>query len=199
MTKSCCDRSRVTCFKLLSQHHIESVRHEFYRSSTEVEQTQHIVSYMRQHCRDDRSVLYTVAGNEVCETCFRLVYGIRYKRFLAMKAKFQQGAVIIEHGRFGKGSYSSTTIRVVSWLRMFIDKVGDHMPAKTQIHLPSCLTKSDVYGLAVDDLSQGGLECCKKSTFYQVWHTEFPHVKIPKVSAQECSAGIVALIHFIVH
>ena len=50
------------------------------------------------------------------------------------------------------------------------------MPAKTQIHLPSCLTKSDVYALAIDDLSQGGLECCKKSTFYQVWHNEFPKV-----------------------
>ena len=118
MTKSCCDRSRVTCFKLLSQHHIESVRYKFYRSSNEVEQTQQIVSYMRHHCRDDRSVLYTVAGQEVCETCFRMVCGIRYKRFWAMKAKFQSGAVIVEHGQFGKGSYSSTTVCVVSWLRI---------------------------------------------------------------------------------
>ena len=85
-----------------------------------------------------------------------------------MKAKFQSGALIVEHGQLGKGSYSSNTIRVVSWIRIFFDKVGDCMPAKTLIHLPSCLTKSDVYALAVDDLSQGGLECCKKSTFYQV-------------------------------
>ena len=100
MTKSCCDRSSVTCFKLLSQHHIESVRSEFYKSS-EVMQTQQIVSYMRQHCQDDQSVLYTVAGQEVCETCFRMVYGIRYKRFLSMKAKFQSGTIVVEHGLFG--------------------------------------------------------------------------------------------------
>ena len=105
---------------------------------------QHIVSYMQQHCRDDRSVMYTVAGHEVCETCFRMVYGIRYKRFLTMKAKFQCGVVTVEHGHFGRGSYNNTTVRMISWLRMFIDKVGDHMPATSQIHLPACLTKSDV-------------------------------------------------------
>ena len=55
------------------------------------------------------------------------------------------------------------------------------MPVKTEIHLPSCLTKGDVYALAVDDLSQGGLESCKISKFYQIWQQEFPHVKIPKV------------------
>jgi len=111
-------------------------------------QTQKIVSYMRQHSRDDGSVLYTVAGQEVCETCFRMVYGIRYKRYSAMKAKFRSGTIVVEHGHLGRGSYTRTTVRVVSWLRMFINKVGDHMPSKPQIHLPSCLTKSDVYALA---------------------------------------------------
>ena len=144
-------------------------------------QTQKIIDYMRAHCRDDKSVLYTIAGHEVCETCFRMVFGIRYNRFTAMKAKFVSGVVLTEHGRLGKGSYSSTIIRVISWLRMFFNKVGDHMPAKVEIHLPSCLTKGDVYALAIDDLSQGGLECCKKSTFYELWQVEFPHVKIPKV------------------
>lgn len=65
---------------------------------------------------------------------------------------------------------------------MFIAKVGDGMPMKDDIHLPSCLTKADVYALAVDELSQGGLMySCQKSTFYQVWQTQFPHVKISKV------------------
>jgi len=185
MTKSCCDRNKVTCFKLLSQQHIESVRYEFYSHSNEVVQTQKIVSYMRQHSRDDGSVLYTVAGQEVCEKCFRMVYGIRYKLYSAMKAKFRSDTIVVEHGHLGRGSYTRTTVRVVSWLRMFINKVGDHMPSKPQIHLPSCLTKSDVYTLAVDDLSQGGFECCKKSTFFQVWLNEFPHVKIPKVILHE--------------
>jgi len=181
MTKTCCDRKEVTCFKLLSQAHIESVRRDFYYKMTEIMQTQKVLDYMRDHCRDDKSILYTIAGQEVCETCYRMTLGIRYNRYMSIKAKFLGGAVIAEHGRVGRGSYSSATIRVVSWLRMFFHKVGDNMPVKKEVHLPSCLTKGDVYALAVDDLSQGGLECCKISTFYQIWKQEFPHVKIPKV------------------
>ena len=55
------------------------------------------------------------------------------------------------------------------------------MPTSTAIHLPSCLTKSDVYSLAFDDLTQWGLECCAISTFYEIWQSTFPNVKIPKV------------------
>ena len=63
---------------------------------------------------------------------------------------------------------------------MFIEEVGDHMPTKTEIHLPSCLTKGDVYKLALDDLSREGVQCSKNSTFYEYGH-EFPHMTIPKV------------------
>lgn len=181
MTKYCCDRKAVTCFKLLSQADIECVRQEFYSCATETEQTQYLLHYMREHSRGDKSVLYTVAGQEICETSFRMVYGLRYNRFSSVKARFASGVVVAEHGRLGKSHIGDASIRVTCWLRTFVQKVGDRMPTSTDIHLPSCLTKADVYALAVDDLSQGGLSCCKPSTFYNIWKSEFPHVKIPKV------------------
>lgn len=128
---------------------------------------------MNEHRRADGSVPYSVGGQELC--AFRMVYGLRYNRFAAIKLKHCGGAIVSEHGRVG-------SIRAISWLRMFFDKVGDHMPMKRHIHLPSCLTKADVYFLAHDDLSQGGLECCARVTFYKIWSEEFPHVKIPRVS-----------------
>lgn len=74
------------------------------------------------------------------------------------------------------------TLRVTAWLRSFTDKLGDRMPMSDEIHLPSCLTKADVYELAVDDLMQGGdTHCPSISIFYEVWRSQFPHVKIPKV------------------
>ena len=51
----------------------------------------------------------------------------------------------------------------------------------SSLHLPSCLTIVDVYSLACDDLTQGNMQCCSISTFYDVWSKEFPHVQIPKV------------------
>ena len=177
----CCDRKEVTCFKLLSQANIEIVREQFYTVSNETEQNQIILTYMTNHTNGDESVLYTVCGHVVCEKCYRLVYGIRHKCFSTIKKKFAKGVLKLEHGLLGRGCQSTCTIRVTTWMRTFFAKVGDKMPSSEDIHLPSCLTKTDVFNLAYDDLSQGGLECCKKSTFYDIWRVEFPHVKIPKV------------------
>lgn len=182
MTRCCCQRKEITCFKLLTQATIERIRSTIY-SISETEQIQLILNYMREHSQGDQGILYSVGGQQVCETCFRMVYGFRYNRFAAMKAKFQSGVVVAEHGRLGRCEISDSSIRVTSWLRTFSEKVGDRMPTSTAIHLPACLTKADVYSLASDDLSQGGLECCSISTFYEIWNRNFSHVKIPKVGS----------------
>ena len=144
---------------------IEFFRKQFYCLS-ETEQTQHILNYMIEHSQgDDRStnILYCVGG----QTCYRMVYGLRYNRFTSIKAKFLNGIIAAEHGLLGKSQVRDASIRVTSWLRTFVEKVGDKMPTSMDIHLPSCLTKSDV--------------CCNMSTFYNIWKRDFPHVKIPKV------------------
>ncbi len=185
MLMPCCHRDEVTCFKLLSQSDIDRVRSEFYSLSSETEQTQFLLSYLRSHIKHDKSVLYTIFGHLVCEKCFRMTYGIRYNRFTAVKKRLESGVVVAEHGLLGRGRSAYGTIRVVSWMRTFFQKVGDKMPTCSDVHLPSCLTKLDVYALAVDDLTQGGCECCSRSTFYGIWNQEFPNVKIPKVNVYQ--------------
>lgn len=164
---------------MLTQATIERIRVAVY-SVSETEQIQQILTYMLDHSQGSH-ILYTVGGQHVCEKCFRLVYGLRYNRFAAIKEKFESGVLVAEHGRLGKCQISDASIRITSWLRTFINKVGDRMPTSAAVHLPACLTKADVFSLARDDLSQGGLECCKISTFYQIWENSFPTVKIPKV------------------
>lgn len=96
--------------------------------------------------------------------------------------KFQSGVVLVEHGRQGLRSRKESTIRASVWLQIFINKVGDHMPTDGSTHLPSCLTRSDVYELAREDLSQDGTPVCSRSTFFELWRREFQHVKIPPVN-----------------
>ena len=103
-----------------------------------------------------------------------------------------------EHGRVGKGRYSDASIRAISWMRMFFNKVGDRMPMKDDVHLPSCLTKADVYSLASDDLCQGGLGCCSRASFYRIWKEEFPHVKIPRVRLKISSSTFTSFCHCVI-
>lgn len=123
---------------------------------------------MRGHSRGDKTVLFTVNGQEVCETCWRYTYGIRYGKFKVLKEKFMSGVVTIKHGLTGRLNTSETTLRLLCWMRSFFGKVGDKMPTSEIVHLPSCLTKHDVFELAKDDLTQGGLPFCSPSHLYQV-------------------------------
>jgi len=114
LSKKCCNRSCVTCFKKLSVVDIEGIRSDFYGLSTETTQNQF---YLRRHSDCSGSVA---------------------------SGKFEKGVVQIEHGRQGRESVREPSVRGAMWLRMFVDKIGDHMPTDGTIHLPSCLTKSDV-------------------------------------------------------
>lgn len=185
LTKKCCSRSSVTCFTKLSVADIEGVRSEFYALSSETDQNQYVINYMRRHsdCSGSlTSVMFTIAGKVVCQQCWRLAHGIKYTRFRTMVSKFEKGVLQIEHGRQGRLSVRVPKVRAAMWLRMFVEKVGDRMPTDGSIHLPSCLTKVDVYDLAQHDLGEGGIKVCSRSTFFQLWKSDFSHVKIPPVS-----------------
>ena len=140
MTRFCCSTKTVTCFKFLAQNTIDHLRSTIY-SVSETEQTQMILNYMHEHSQGRQGVLYTVGGHVVCETCFHMVYGLRYSRFASIKSKFLNGVLVFEHGRLGRSGTTDMSIRVISWLRSFIAKVGDKMPTSSDIHLPSCLSQ----------------------------------------------------------
>ena len=186
LTKHCCSRSVVTCFRKLSQVDIDGLRERLYSLESETAQNQLVLDYFAQHSSDSSAVMYTVAGKTVCESCWRLVHGLRYNKFSSLKQKFAAGVIRVEHGRQGLLQPRDSTLRATSWLRTFVDKVGDHMPMNSSLHLPSCLTKADVYSLACDDLTQGNIQCCAISTFYDVWSKDFSHVQIPKVRMCQC-------------
>lgn len=161
------------------------MRSEFYSLSTETAQNQFVIDYLKHHSDSSKSVesiLFTIAGKSVCQQCWRLVYGIKYTRFKTILEKFRQGIVQVEHGLLGRKFSHGPVIRAKMWLHMFITKLGDQMPTDGKIHLPSCLTKSDIFELASEDLSVGGVSVCSKSSFFELWKKEFQHVKIPPVS-----------------
>ena len=97
----------------------------------------------------------------------------------------------VEHGRKGIVQPNEGTLRMTSWLKIFAKKVGDRMPVSQDIHLPSCLSKIDIFNLAIDDLNQGSTgsnSCISLSGFYSLWKEKFSHIKIPKVSMHVCLA-----------
>ena len=158
---------------------METTRSFFYDNiAGETAQNQKFIDYLRQHTSSGKTS-FVVAGKPVCKTCWRLVCGLRYNKLSGLIQKMQRGVVTVQHGRLGIIQPSESTIRMTSWLNAFIGKIGDRMPSSRDIHLPSCLSKLDIYHLASDDLGRDNT--ISESSFYNLWTEKFSHVKIPKV------------------
>ena len=67
-------------------------------------------------------------------------------------------------------------------VQMYPYRVGDHMPDKIAIHLPSMLSRKSVY----ERMKQERAECASlvsQSQFYALWSQNYPRVTIPAVSS----------------
>jgi hypothetical protein len=64
----------------------------------------------------------------------------------------------------------------------FFNLIGDHLPHRMGIHLPSNLTKVAVYQRLVDDMrARHKPSIISQSQFFRIWDEKFGNVSIPKV------------------
>lgn len=63
----------------------------------------------------------------------------------------------------------------------YFETVGDRMPDRMAIYLPSFWTNVNVYKRMAEELESRGQEVISQSHFYDLWQSEFSYVTIPKV------------------
>ncbi|XP_063964831.1 uncharacterized protein LOC135156392 [Lytechinus pictus] len=68
------------------------------------------------------------------------------------------------------------------WLSKFVDKFGEKLPTNNKIHLPSCLTRGNVYWIMKEEVEEQGGSVCSQQYFFRKWRHEMSHVTIPKVN-----------------
>lgn len=120
----------------------------------------------------------------VCKRAFAHLLGTSERRLDRIKQYCgATGNSTIVHGNAGVKRPSIKSCDASAWMKNYFEKMGDHMPDSNRIHLPSFLTKREVYQKICSDLSDEGVkEIVSLSTFYQLWDTEYSHVLIPEVS-----------------
>ena len=94
---------------------------------------------------------------------------------------FKSGKVSVERQAQRKMSLKSN--EALAWMGNFFDRVGDHLPDKSIIHLPSMLTVKSIFARMNEEIhSQDQSEVISQAQFYILWKEFFPHVSIPAVS-----------------
>ena len=69
----------------------------------------------------------------------------------------------------------------MSWLEKFSSEFGDKMPDSNKIHLPSSMSRKDVYDRMVAELTEAGETPCSLTRFLFLWRKEHKNISIPKV------------------
>ena len=95
-------------------------------------------------------------------------------------------------------------IRTTHYIWILVYRVGDQMPDKAAIHLPSMLTVKAVYEKVKQDLEMDQHIVISLPHFYYLWNEFYSHVSIPTVSnlallSSGClqESSLFILVHFL--
>ena len=173
----CC---KCKCVESMSITDMRATR-ECFQSKTTGEQRQFLVDFLVTQKVGKR---LSVSGVDICKKAFSMILGCSSRRIYRMTSIAQKGQVRLVHGNSGCVRSSEKTDDAKAWMKVFFDSIGEHMPHTKQIHLPSFLTKGEVYQRMISEMEESGIEesgVISRSQFYSLWDLHFSHVVIPQV------------------
>ena len=86
-----------------------------------------------------------MSGKDVCRNSFSLIYGFSPKRLLRIKKKVTLGQHNLDHGNKGKRKHTIRGNEAKMWMERYFNLIGDKLPDRNQIHLPSWDNQKDIY------------------------------------------------------
>ena len=179
----CCSK---LCLRHLTATDIISAKVD-YLSQTRSAQRAYLFSKLKENSSESGSrtiaTKYFVSGKEICETAWAQIYDLSLRtlsRMLKQLADQEDGS----HGNLGRRRVNTKAESVSSWMDAYFNLIGDKMPTKDQIHLPSWETQKDIYSRYAEDMNSRGLkeeDIAGISMFYKIWTEQFSNVIIPQV------------------
>ena len=172
LISACCDRK---CMHFLTVNDVVTARDKVNSLSSNALR-QWTIDRINENSHEEASgkirTKYLVAGNEVCS-----VHAISPARFARLKKSVIKGQKEFEHGNKGKKRFNTRTEGAKAWMTRYFHLIGDKMPHKNQIHLPSWETQKDIYTRYKSDMELQQIpesEMVALSSFFRIWTDEFP-------------------------
>ena len=166
----------ISPLDILSYHHYFIQLHKKAK-------LQWIVEFIYMHSRSDSKsgITFIIAGKPVCQSLWICTLGISTSLFYKAKQKAHNGCLKVS--KSAERSPLQKSHEAIAWMHGYFDLVGDFMPNRMVVHLPSNLSKLSVYQRMVTDMTNRKKDSIiSKSHFFRLWEEHFSHVNIPKVS-----------------
>lgn len=149
-------------------------------------QRQWVLDYLHDHTqKKDRpkveDITFFISGKEVCFQVWLATLDLKVSRFYDIRSLYLNGVTNI--ARHTTKDPLPKTIEAMNWMEVFFTMIGDQLPDRGIVHLPSCLTHKAIYLRMATELREAGkINIISVAQFYKLWSTHFDHVTIPAVS-----------------
>ena len=192
-----------------SIHHLSAGEVSFFHRNFSLRsvqgQNQWLLEYFNANCsrhHSEATYTFVVCGKQVCKKLWLTILNVSQARYYRVRSAYLKGKVSLEdshmHQQIKKQSHKS--YEAVAWMGNYFDRyynrfiitvnlylvslvmfcrIGDHMPDKTAVHLPSSLTVKNVYERMKEECSQ---RIVSQPQFYNLWKQHYSNVTIPSVS-----------------
>lgn len=171
-----CDSSKAT-LQLVSQ-----AKKAYWEKSTTQRKQWRIEHLQAGGALADTAIKLYVEGLCVCVPCWSTLHGLGRSTAYKTIAAIRKGVRTAEHGNSTSSRSSPKRDQLIAWLRVFVNGLCDEMPHTGHRHLPTGLTRKDVFEEYKRDQQLSGGETCSLNYFYEVLRVDFPLVRFPKVA-----------------
>ena len=157
--------------------------HDHFTSLSQLARKQWLLDFIANNTTgsgNEATTTFIISGKSVCFKVWLATLHISHTHFYNVKAMFNEGATRVIH-HVNRVPMQKTFDALV-WMDDYFMKIGDRMPDKPVVHLPSSLTKTSVYERMKRDMADlGKKSLVSQSQFFKLWDTHYKHVSIPKV------------------
>ena len=166
-------------------HHISEsdiwLTYERFTNVSSHHQRQWLLDFFHHNTsRESNDTYFFVCGKNVCLPVWLSVLNLSKTRYYDVRRSFMEGVVLVER-LSSPSAHQLKSHEAIAWMQHFFDQVGDCMPDRMAVHLPSFMTNQLVYTRMREELEASGRQVISQSHFYSLWSAEFAHVSIPKV------------------
>lgn len=178
------DGCSTKCAKAV--HHLSEtdiwMTYQRFTTLSSFQQRQWILNYFHSNSTlEEKETTFMVSGKCVCLAVWLGILSLSRTQYYEVRKAFCSGVVSFERIHSPTTAHRPKSYKAIAWMQSYFHQIGDQMPDRMAIHLPSFLNNTLVYNRFKEDCEERREEIISQTQFFSLWKAEFPHVSIPKV------------------
>lgn len=175
-------------FDILSYHY-------YFTQLPKTAKKQWILDYLHTHSTSDGDITFIISGKQVCQDIWIATLGVSVSWFYKIRQLSLKGSLRMVTA---PKQVLQKTYEAVEWMRQYFELIGDYMPHRMVVHLPSFLSKISVYHKMISHFKlREKQHLISKSQFFLLWKKHFGHVTIPSVSCLILRCYLIFIVHIL--